>query len=215
MQLPSNGHNKPLGREDLARDWAEHRFNAGKTYEKSSRMRWSAETGQTEDVGALISPTRRSRPCQRPRPRMASGLRRRRMLPTRRPFPRHYGSWCRRTRRRGTATTTFRRAQKRRVEMVVVHFIRLPVVDRARARRRRYQCGRDHPAPEVQSLPSQSEPPQEASPGRVDGRAARVLCIITRATSVAMPAALTGQPPRMAQSLHLQARNGHVVLARC
>lgn len=39
MQLPSNDHNKPLGREDLVRGWAGHRSNAGKTFGKSSQMR--------------------------------------------------------------------------------------------------------------------------------------------------------------------------------
>jgi hypothetical protein len=44
VQLPSNVPNRPPEREDLARDWAEHPFNAAKTYGKSSRVRWSAVT---------------------------------------------------------------------------------------------------------------------------------------------------------------------------
>lgn len=216
MQLPSNGPNKLSEREDLARDWAEHPFNGDKTYGKSSRMRLSAATGQTEGVGAPATRTRRFRPCQRPQPRTASGHRPRKMLPTRLPSLRQCGSWCKRTRRRSMVTTTFRQAHSLLAEMAVVRFTQLLVVGQApRVRHRRYQRGRDRLAPETRSPPSQSKPHPEPLLWRVDGHAARVLCIIPRASSAAMPAALTGRPPRPVQPLRLQSRNGHVVLVLC
>lgn len=215
MQLPSNGRNKLSEREDLARDSAEHPFNGDRTYGKSSQMRLSAATGQTEGVGAPVTRTRRFRPCQRPRPRTASEHRPRKMLPTRLPSPRQCGSWCKRTRRRSMATTTFCQACNLLAEMAAVRFTQLLVVGQARVRRRRYQCGRDRLVQETRSLPSQSKPHPEPLLWRVDGHVARVLCIIPRASSSAMPAALTGRPPRPVQPFHLQARNGHVVLVPC